>query len=83
MPLPIPMKVVKRGRQGSKTEEKNDVAKTKADKKDSTSVESSSNYPHLLVKLKEHFKHTDFRSSLQRRAVETVLQGTIIQKHVY
>ncbi|CAL8102843.1 unnamed protein product [Orchesella dallaii] len=32
-------------------------------------------YPHLLAKLKQHFKHTDFRSDLQRKAIEAAVQG--------
>ncbi|ODN03573.1 ATP-dependent DNA helicase Q5 [Orchesella cincta] len=32
-------------------------------------------YPHLLPKLKQHFKHDDFRSELQRKAIEAAVQG--------
>lgn len=35
-------------------------------------------YPHLVSKLSEHFKHSSFRSDLQRKAVEAAVQGNKI-----
>lgn len=32
-------------------------------------------YPHLVARLQQHFKHSTFRSDLQRKAIEAAVQG--------
>lgn len=41
----------------------------------------SSKYPHLLPKLKEFFKHDNYRSDLQREAIEAVVQCKICLRY--
>jgi len=65
--MPLPVKMVRPGTvtSGSAAESSSSNA----------SANGTSLFPHLLPKLKERFKHEDYRSSLQRAAVEAVVQS--------
>lgn len=51
------------------------VRKGKNDSSASCSDQGKWKYPHLVGKLKQYFKHDEFKSELQREAVEAAVQG--------
>jgi hypothetical protein len=72
--MPLPTKMVRVGGGEEKNRSGSGSRSNPASASSRTSPVSWK-FPHLLPKLKERFKHDDFRSNLQRSAVEAVIES--------
>lgn len=63
----------------SKSTSSSSSSKLKKDEKRSNGDTFSSDF--LRQKLKEYFKHSDFKSSLQKDAIKEIMRGTQISRY--